>query len=734
MGWRYRKRIKIAPGIHLNISKSGISTTIGPRGASVNIGPNGTYVNTGIPGTGLYNRQKISTKAKERASSNTLSSDKMHTYGRNSFPKRGKIEFEVGCIIPLLVLFFIILFVAINVLSSSGLLTSGGLIVAIFLSAIVVGLVFFLFNSWIKLSVNDDKESDFLEEVSPNLTLPKDLPEANEAADTANSSREDTISNVADVGVPVSDDVAETSRSYIAENIKEEDEVAEETNQPCSPVESLEPYDPKLDLESYRYPTINLLKIYDVEPYAEDLRDQLIYLLRSFGVEISSIKCTAGPRITLYELTLAPGLSISQLYGLEDDIALSMCSHDVKISPIRGKGTIGIFVPNPRLQIVPISKLFQSRKFQETVMELPCALGLTITNEVFMFDLSKAPHLLIAGSAGQGKSIALHVIICSLLYKKHPSELKLVLMDPMGTEFAPYQLLEKHFLAAAPYIDSIVNNARDALTTLASLITEMNKRYRLFAMAGAREIKEYNELFRNRMLNPAKGHIFMPRIVVVIDAYNVLAMGYEQELMHALTELTTGARAVGIHVIIATTRPTSDIISSTMKSHIPTRISFAMPERIDSQIILDDNGAEELIGPGDMIFKDKRWFVRIQCAFVDTPELEKIATFIACQQSYNAPFALPRIPMGDTDETANVDINHLDPLFADVARYIVQTQIASTALVQRAFSIGYNRAGRLLDQLEAAGIVGPARGAKPRDVLILNEDSLDMLFNNLGYF
>ena len=732
MGWRYRKRIKIAPGIHLNISKSGISTTIGPRGASVNIGPNGTYVNTGIPGTGLYNRQKISTKAKEESTHKTLSSVTTHPHRSNSFPKKEKAEIEVGCIVPLLVLFFIILFVSIYLLACHGLLTSGeAVVVAVVISALVVGLFFLLFKSLNKFFCKNDNKSNYSEVISPDFAFPKGLPKANEAANEVDRVRENANSSAADMSIHMADVVAAPCHPSIVENIKDEGEVPEEVEQPWSLEKSLEPYDPKLDLESYRYPSINLLKTYDVRPYAEDRKDQLIYFLKSFDVEISSIKCTAGPRITLYELTLAPGVSISQLYGLEDDIAMSMCSHDVKISPIRGKGIIGIFVPNPRLQMVPISNLFQSRKFQETVMELPCSLGLTITNEVFMFDLAKAPHLLIAGSAGQGKSIALHVIISSLLYKKHPSELKLVLMDPTGTEFSPYLLLKRHFLAAAPNVDSIVTNARDAMTTFASLLTEMNNRHRLLTMAGARDIEEYNELFRNRMLNPTRGHIYMPRIVVAIDAYNVLAMGYEQELMQALTELTTGARAVGIHVIIATNRPTSDIISSAMKSHIPTRISFAMPERIDSQIILDENGAEELIGPGDMIFKDKRWFVRIQCAYVDTFETQHIAAYIAGQQGYNAPFSLPSTPMEDPNESAGVDMNHLDPLFADAARLIISTQQGSTSMIQRKFSIGYNRAERLINQLEKAGVVGAAHGSRSREVLILDDNSLENLLNSL---
>ena len=508
------------------------------------------------------------------------------------------------------------------------------------------------------------------------------------------------------------------------------------------PEEALEPYDPKLDLENYRYPTLDLLKHYDIDPRATiDMeeqtknKDQIIYVLRTFGVEISSIKATVGPTITLYEITPAPGVRISRIRNLEDDIALSLSALGIRIiAPIPGKGTIGIEVPNAKPQIVSMESILNSRKFQETTMELPMALGKTITNEVFMADLAKMPHLLVAGATGQGKSVGLNAIITSLLYKKHPAELKFVMVDPKKVEFPIYSPIVNHFLAQIEDDDDepIITDVQKVINTLKSLCLEMDNRYDLLKRARARNIKEYNEKFRNRQLNPENGHRFLPYIVVIIDEFGDLIMTAGKEIELPIARIAQLARAVGMHMIIATQRPTTNIITGTIKANFPARMAFKVSAMIDSRTILDRPGANQLIGKGDMLFLAGSEPVRLQCAFVDTPEVERISSFIACQQSYTGPFALPRPPMEDAGGANDVDMNHLDPMFADAARLIVTTQQGSTSMIQRKFSIGYNRAGRLMDQLEKAGVVGPAQGAKPRDVLIQDENTLDVLLNNLG--
>ncbi len=517
----------------------------------------------------------------------------------------------------------------------------------------------------------------------------------------------------------------------------QEDEILDEEHEAA-----LEPYDPKLDLENYRYPTLDLLKHYDVDPHANiDMeeqtknKDQIIYVLRTFGVEISSIKATVGPTITLYEITPAPGVRISKIRNLEDDIALSLSALGIRIiAPIPGKGTIGIEVPNAKPQIVSMESILNSKKFAETTMELPMALGKTITNEVFMADLAKMPHLLVAGATGQGKSVGLNAIITSLLYKKHPAELKFVMVDPKKVEFPIYSPIVNHFLAQIEDEDDepIITDVQKVINTLKSLCLEMDTRYDLLKKARARNIKEYNEKFKNRQLNPQNGHKFLPYIVVIIDEFGDLIMTAGKEIELPIARIAQLARAVGMHMIIATQRPTTNIITGTIKANFPARMAFKVSAMIDSRTILDRPGANQLIGKGDMLFLAGSEPIRLQCAFVDTPEVEKIANFIACQQSYNAPFALPRPPMEDAGGTADVDMNHLDPMFAEAARLIVTSQQGSTSMIQRKFSIGYNRAGRLMDQLETAGVVGPAQGAKPRDVLIQDEITLDNLLNSLG--
>jgi S-DNA-T family DNA segregation ATPase FtsK/SpoIIIE len=516
---------------------------------------------------------------------------------------------------------------------------------------------------------------------------------------------------------------------------KEEEEAQlDETRQ-------LEPYDPKLDLENYKYPTIDLLKHYDIDT-SIDMEEQqqnknrIIQVLMDFGVKISSIKATVGPTITLYEITPAPGVRISKIRNLEDDIALSLSALGIRIiAPIPGKGTIGIEVPNARPQIVSMESIINSRKFQETQYELPMALGKTITNELYMVDLAKMPHLLVAGATGQGKSVGLNAIITSLLYKKHPAELKLVMVDPKKVEFSVYSPIINHFLAQVEGTEGdepIITDVQKVVQTLKSLCVEMDNRYDLLKKAGARNLREYNDKFKSRHLNPQNGHRFMPYIVVIIDEFGDLIMTAGKEIELPICRIAQLARAVGIHMIIATQRPTTNIITGTIKANFPGRMAFKVSAMVDSRTILDRAGAQQLVGKGDMLLLSGAEPVRVQCAFVDTPEVEAITKYIACQQSYQGPFSLPPVAMdGEDGDGLDVDMQNLDPMFEEVARLVVQTQQGSTSMIQRKFSIGYNRAGRLMDQLEGAGIVGPAHGSKPREVLCISEEDLQMRFDSM---
>ena len=511
-------------------------------------------------------------------------------------------------------------------------------------------------------------------------------------------------------------------------------------------IDNMEPYDPKRDLENYHYPTLDLLKKYDNDgkPYidmAEQTanKNRIVDVLRTFGVEISSIKATVGPTITLYEITLAQGVRIQKVKNLEDDIALSLAALGIRIiAPMPGKGTVGIEVPNAKPSTVSMESILNSKKFQESKMELPCAIGKTITNEVFMFDLAKAPHLLVAGATGQGKSVGLNAIITSLLYKKHPAELKIVLVDPKKVEFSFYEPIANHFLAKVPdeEADPIITDVTKVVRTLNSLCKEMDTRYDLLKTARAHNIKEYNQKFIARQLNPNNGHRFLPYIVVVIDEFGDLIMTAGKEVELPIARIAQLARAVGIHMIIATQRPTTNIITGTIKANFPSRIAFKVSAGIDSKTILDRTGAQQLIGRGDMLaLVGGSEPERVQCAFVDTPEVERINEYISDQQSYGAPFELPEPDMPEADMgdggDRDVDMAHLDPLFDDAARLIVMNQSGSTSLIQRKFAIGYNRAGRLMDQLEKAGVVGAAMGSKPREVLIQDENSLNNLLSNL---
>ena len=500
------------------------------------------------------------------------------------------------------------------------------------------------------------------------------------------------------------------------------------------------PINPKEPFTRYKYPTLSLLKKYDNDGKPQVDMDEIkannariVEVLNSFGVAIREIKATVGPTITLYEITPAEGVRISKIRNLEDDIALSLSALGIRIiAPIPGKGTIGIEVPNKKANIVSMESILNSKKFQETTMDLPLAIGKTITNEVYMVDLAKIPHLLVAGATGQGKSVGLNTIITSLLYKKHPNELKIVLVDPKKVEFSVYAPIADHFMAtvAGNEDEPIITDVTKVVNTLNSLTTLMDARYDLLKIAGARNIKEYNQKFVNHQLDLTKGHDYMPYIVVIIDEYGDLIMTAGKEIELPITRIAQLARAVGIHMIIATQRPTANIITGSIKANFPGRMAFKVSSMTDSRTILDQSGANQLIGRGDMLILDGNQPVRVQCAFIDTPEIEVVNKYIAEQPGPQAPLELPE-PKTEAQVggigNGNSDIQNLDPFFEEAAHAIVISQQGSTSMIQRRFSIGYNRAGRLMDQLQAAGIVGEAQGSKPRDVLITDENSLNIL-------
>ncbi len=622
MGWRFRKRIKILPGIYLNVSKSGLGLNVGPKGSNITFSSKGTYLNTGIPGSGIYRRDRIS---------------------KSSSPADN-------------------------------------------------------------LQNNISKEkTDILYPQSPNIH----------------------ITNI---------------------KTKKQPHLNHGDQNPTNPTEQVDlniPIDPREPFTRYKYPTLDLLKKYDNDskPYIdrdeqETNKNRIIRVLNSFGVQISEIQATIGPTITLYEVTPAPGVKISRIKNLEDDIALSLSAMGIRIiAPIPGKGTIGIEVPNAKANIVSMQSILNSKKFQESTFDLPIALGKTIMNEVFMIDLAKIPHMLVAGATGQGKSVGMNAIITSLLYKKHPNELKFVLIDPKKVEFSVYSPIADHFMAALDEnMDKpIITDTSKVIKTLNGLCVLMDHRYDLLKKAGARNIKEYNTKFLNHRLSPKDGHAFIPYIVVMIDSYDYLTHGYKDEITPILTKLVNGGHSIGIHVILSSNRPTSDLISSEIKSYISTRISFRVPEKIDSQIILDCNGAEKLFRPGDMIYKNGINLIRLQCAFVDTPEVKQINEYISMQPGPQYPYEIPESiddyqDIGYSSFDSSIQI---DPLFNEAARSIVSSQQGSTSMVQRRFSIGYNRAGRLMDQLEQAGIVGVAQGSKPREVLIQDLNTLEQLLASL---
>lgn len=499
-------------------------------------------------------------------------------------------------------------------------------------------------------------------------------------------------------------------------------------------------YDPTLDLSAYKMPTFDLLEEHQssqgrvTEQELIQFKNKIVKTLEDYKIQIKSIKATVGPTVTLYEIVPMPGVRISKIKSLEDDIALSLSALGIRIiAPIPGEGTIGIEVPNSEPEIVSMRSIIASKKFQSSKFELPIALGKTISNETFVFDLAKAPHLLVAGATGQGKSVGLNAIITSLLYKKHPSQLKFVLVDPKKVELNIYSKLERHFLAKmANEEEAIITDVQHVVNTLHSLTIEMEERYDLLKKAHTRNIKEYNHKFTKRELNPEKGHRFLPYIVVIIDEFADLIMTAGKEVEMPIARIAQLARAVGIHMIVATQRPSTNIITGVIKANFPTRIAFKVASMIDSRTILDSPGANHLIGRGDMLINQGSDLIRVQCAFVDTPEVERINDYIGSQRGYPTAFLLPEYSgEGASQEAGEIDLSKRDPIFEEAARIVVANQSGSTSLVQRRFSIGYNRAGRIIDQLEAAGVVGPFEGSKARQVLIADELELERILTTL---
>ena len=594
-----------------------------------------------------------------------------------------------------------------------------------------------------KEEIAEDNEEE--EESDTNLDL-TDMPETDDepTATTAETNDDaietETEKGNADTALQELPDEQQPKAIQLSINdVKEEETADSKTMEGNNPDEPLGLYNPKLDLERYVYPTIDLLKHYETTGSEIDMHEQdenknrIITVLRNFGVEIEDIKATIGPTVTLYEIKPAQGVRIARIRNLEDDIALSLSALGIRIiAPIPGKGTIGIEVPNKRPKIVPMESIINTQKFKDTQYELPIALGKTITNEIFMVDLTKMPHLLVAGATGQGKSVGLNAIVASLLYKKHPAELKFVMIDPKKVEFSMYTPLLKHFLAEVPGSEEpVITDVKQVVNTLKSLCQEMDERYNLLKLAHCRTIKEYNNKFCHRNLNPENGHHYMPYIVVIIDEFGDLIMTAGKEVELPIARIAQLARAVGIHMIIATQSPRATIITGKIKANFPARMAFKVAQRVESQTILDRSGANNLIGRGDMLFQAGNDITRVQCAFIDTPEIEAITEYIAKQQAYPCPFELPLVAEDGGDGMEGIASTDGASTFEQVARFVVNTQTGSTSKIQRTFSVGFNRAGRLMDQLEEAGIVGPQNGSKPREVLVQSEIELLQILQSL---
>jgi DNA segregation ATPase FtsK/SpoIIIE, S-DNA-T family len=530
--------------------------------------------------------------------------------------------------------------------------------------------------------------------------------------------------------------VIETDDNFVIETAEEEEVV--EGDLAAKIVADFGKFDPTLELSNYKMPSIELLKEYASggitinQAELEENKNKILETLKNYGIGISQIKATVGPTVTLYEIVPDAGVRISKIKNLEDDIALSLAALGIRIiAPIPGKGTIGIEVPNANPTMVSMKSVIASQKFQQSEMELPIALGKTISNETLVVDLAKMPHLLMAGATGQGKSVGLNAVLTSLLYKKHPAEVKFVLVDPKKVELTLFNKIERHYLAKLPDTeDAIITDNAKVINTLNSLCIEMDNRYSLLKDAMVRNIKEYNEKFKLRKLNPENGHRFLPYIVLVVDEFADLIMTAGKEVETPIARLAQLARAIGIHLIIATQRPSVNVITGMIKANFPARIAFRVTSKIDSRTILDSGGADQLIGRGDLLFTQGNEIIRVQCAFVDTPEVEMITDFIGSQKAYPEAYQLPEYVGEESGTKLDINVSDRDSLFRDAAEVIVTAQQGSASLIQRKLKLGYNRAGRIIDQLEAAGIVGPFEGSKARSVLIPDLSSLEQFFNN----
>ena len=616
---------------------------------------------------------------------------------------------------------------------------------AFLLFVAIIAFLLFSFNTsfhWLRFRKKEEKDEDTPDKESMVGVVSVVDPE-NEGIDDLENVPEVVEDEPVAIDTPSDDEVVpeevvndNNQVEMIVEKKKENDIFDEEEMDHIH----LENYDPTLDLSSYTLPSVSLLEEYESEDSTvskEELvgnKNKIVDTLANYKIQIDRIKATIGPTVTLYEIVPAPGVRISKIKNLEDDIALSLSALGIRIiAPIPGRGTIGIEVPNLNPEIVSMRSMITSRKFQESEFELGVALGKTISNETYVADLTQMPHLLIAGATGQGKSVGLNAIIASLLYKKHPSELKLVMIDPKKVELTLYSKLERHFLAKIPDIEEpIITDTQSVINTLNSLTIEMDQRYDLLKMGQVRNIREYNAKFKERKLNPEKGHRYLPYIVLIVDEFADLIMTAGKEIETPLARLAQIARAVGIHLVIATQRPTTNIITGVIKANFPVRIAFRVTSMVDSRTILDSPGANQLVGRGDMLILPGSDLVRLQCAFIGSPEIDRITEFIGSQRGYPTAFMLPEYSDGSSDDLDDIDLQSRDPLFDDAARMVVLHQQGSTSLIQRKLSIGYNRAGRIIDQLEAVGIVGPFEGSKARHVLLADEYSLEQFLRKLN--
>lgn len=583
-----------------------------------------------------------------------------------------------------------------------------------------------LYNT-VEYSVDDEEDQI---ELSPQSKKPSDNPEPLIVVDT-NIEKDNNEPKDGNPDIELTIEKTSTNKQ-VQDNVNNENNKTEHFSVD-------EPYDPRLDLPNYKFPKIDLLENYGSDKISvqreelEQNKNRIVETLNNYSIQIKKIKATIGPTVTLYEIIPAAGVRISKIKNLEDDIALSLSALGIRIiAPIPGKGTIGIEVPNQKPDIVSMKSILSSDKFQNSNYELPFGMGKTISNESFVADLTKMPHLLMAGATGQGKSVGLNAVITSLLYKKHPAELKFVMVDPKKVELTLYSKIERHFLAKLPDSEeAIITDTRKVVRTLNSLGIEMDNRYELLKDAQVRNIKEYNVKFNARKLNPLHGHRFLPYIVLVIDEFADLIMTAGKEIEVPITRLAQLARAVGIHLIIATQRPSVNIITGSIKANFPARVAFRVISKIDSRTILDSGGADQLIGRGDMLLSTGSDLIRLQCAFVDTPEIDRITDFIGSQRAYPDALHLPDFQDEESETVGDFDPNERDELFEDAARIIVQTQQGSTSLLQRKLKLGYNRAGRIIDQLEAAGIVGPFEGSKAREVKVATEIALEQFLKDL---